>query len=155
MKIRILNVGRVRQKFVLEGEHEYLGRFSSDWKVKVEELALSNATSLSPKETLRKEAELTLKQFKKDECVILLDEVGEQLTSAGLADFIRDAMLHSVRGLCFLIGGAYGVDKSVRDRADRVISLSKLTYPHQLVRLMLVEQVYRAYANIKSIPYGK
>jgi len=155
MKVRVLSVGRVKQKFVLEGEREYLTRIGADWKVSMEECGASSSSACSPQEVMKREAQIIAGKIKADQYTIALDETGEELTSKQLAVAMEKLMTKGTRSVCFLIGGAFGLHESVRKQADRVISLSRLTYPHQLVRLILAEQLYRAYARIKGAPYGK
>ncbi len=108
---------------------------------------------MSEKDMKKKEGELILSLLKKDDYLILLDERGKQFSSDELAVFIEDRSKESVKNLIFLIGGAYGIDKSVLDRANKTWSLSKLTFPHQLVRLLLAEQLYRACSIMKNEKY--
>jgi 23S rRNA (pseudouridine1915-N3)-methyltransferase len=96
---------------------------------------------------------MVLEWLEKDTVLIALDEFGKELTSEGLADLIVKKGNLSTKKLVFLIGGAFGLDESVLKRADHRISLSKLTFPHQLVRLILAEQVYRAYTIIRNEKY--
>lgn len=112
-----------------------------------------NAASLSESELKKKEGELVLAQLQDDDYLITLDERGKMLASEGLARFIQQRANESTRTLVFLIGGAYGIDSSVLKRAQLQWSLSSLTFPHQLVRLVLAEQVYRACTILKNEKY--
>ncbi len=103
-----------------------------------------NAGSLDDKELKKKEGELLLQTLGKDDYVVLLDERGKQLSSEGIAQFIQARANESVKQIVFIIGGAYGVSDAVMQRANYKWSLSQLVFPHQLVRLILAEQVYRA-----------
>lgn len=96
---------------------------------------------------------MILEQIRKEDLLVLLDERGKQLSSPELAQFIQQKANSSVKNLVFLIGGAFGVDNAVTQRADFVWSLSKLVFPHMLVRLILAEQVYRACTILKNEKY--
>ena len=108
---------------------------------------------LSQMDLKKQEAQTILEWLNKDAYVILLDERGKQLTSPELADFLQQRANKSVKKLIFLIGGVYGVDESIFTRANYTWSLSKLVFPHMLVRLMLAEQLYRACTILKNEKY--
>ncbi len=108
---------------------------------------------MSEMDLKKKEGEMVLDWIQKDDYLVALDEYGKQLTSETLADFIQKRSNQSVRKLVFLIGGAFGLDKAVLERANYKWSLSQLTFPHQMVRLILAEQVYRACSIIKNEKY--
>ena len=112
-----------------------------------------NAASLSEAELKKKEGELVLAQLQDDDYLIALDERGKRLASDGLARFMQQRANESTRTLVFLIGGAFGIDAAVLKRAQLQWSLSSLTFPHQLVRLVLAEQVYRACTILKNEKY--
>ena len=114
---------------------------------------LRNKTGLTEKELKAKEAAFVLESIKKEDFLVALDEKGTMLSSAKLASWIQARTNESVKQLVFLIGGAYGLDESVIKRANFVWSLSVLTFPHQLVRLILSEQIYRACTIIKNEKY--
>ena len=108
---------------------------------------------MSEMDLKRKEGEMILGWLKQDDYLIALDERGKQMSSEKLAAFIQSRANESVKQLVFLIGGAFGIDESVLKRADAKWSLSELTFPHQLVRLILAEQVYRACTILKNEKY--
>jgi len=108
---------------------------------------------LSEMDLKKKEGQMILAWLKKEDCLVALDENGKQLSSAGLAEFLQKKSNESVKNLVFLIGGAFGLDDAVLKRAHFRWSLSELTFPHQLVRLMLAEQVYRACTIIRNEKY--
>lgn len=156
MKISVLNVGRVRQSFIKEGEQEYLKRLqSTPFALTLFELGLDVPESLSPGEIQEREGVQLIKRLSGFEYVVALDERGKQVSSKEFASLLDKQMLTGTKSLAFIIGGAYGLSENVRQRANRVLSLSDLTMPHQLVRLVLVEQVYRAYTLLKGISYHK
>lgn len=103
--------------------------------------------------TRRMESDALERELQPDDYVILLDERGKQLTSRQLADCIETHQQQATRRLVFIIGGAFGVDERLRQRADLMWSLSALTFPHQFVRLILTEQLYRAFAILRGEPY--
>jgi 23S rRNA (pseudouridine1915-N3)-methyltransferase len=105
------------------------------------------------KELKKKEGEMILQTMLKDDYVVLLDERGKQLSSEGFAQFIQSRANESVKNIVFVIGGAYGVSEEVAQRANYKWSLSQLVFPHQLVRLILAEQVYRACSIIRNEKY--
>ena len=145
MKIQCWSVGKAHEKYVAEGIDMFTKRISNYFPVSWNLLSPpKNAASLSDEDLKIKEGELILSNLKKDDFLILLDERGKTLNSEGLAAFIQQRANESAKSLVFLIGGAFGVSKEVFKRADFVWSLSPLVFPHQLVRLILSEQIYRA-----------
>jgi 23S rRNA (pseudouridine1915-N3)-methyltransferase len=155
MKLVILSVGKVRQSFIREGEAEYLQRIKGSFQLEVAELGLDAPDSLSPEEVKEREAKEILKKLNAFDFVIALDERGKRLTSEKFAELLGTRMTSGTRSVCILIGGAYGFAESVRQQADYVLSLSDLTLPHQLARLVVVEQCYRAFTMMKGIRYHK
>ena len=112
-----------------------------------------NAGTLSEADLKKKEGELILGMLQKDDYLVVLDERGQTLDSPGLAQFLQKRGNESIRNLVFLIGGAYGTDNAVIKRANYQWSLSKLVFPHQLVRLILSEQIYRACSILRNEKY--
>jgi 23S rRNA (pseudouridine1915-N3)-methyltransferase len=112
-----------------------------------------NAGLLSEAELKTKEGESILNLLKKEDYVLLLDERGKQFSSEGLAAFIQQRANESIKNLIILIGGAYGVSNEVTQRANQIWSLSQLVFPHQLVRLILAEQIYRACTIMRNEKY--
>lgn len=156
MKITILNVGRVRQSFIKEGEAEYSKRLrNTPFAPRFVELALQAPESMGPAEVQEREAVELEKRLAAYDFVVVLDERGKQLTSGEFSRFIETTTQNGVRSLVFVIGGAYGFAERIRHRADYVLSLSKLTFPHQVTRLVLMEQIYRAHTLLKGIAYHK
>lgn len=156
MKLSIINVGRVRQSFIKEGEQEYLKRLqSTPYALTLLELGLDAPESLSQAEVQEREAIELAKRLDAYEYVIVLDERGKQLASKEFAQLLDKRAQMGAKSIAFVIGGAYGFSEKIRQRADYVLSLSALTLPHQLTRLVLVEQVYRAYTLIRGIAYHK
>ncbi len=154
MKINCWTIGKAHESYVKAGVDEFTKRISHYFKVEWNILpAPKNASLMSEKDMKKKEGELILSLLKKDDYLVALDERGKQFSSDELAVFIEDRSKESVKNLIFLIGGAYGIDQALLDRANKTWSLSKLTFPHQLVRLLLAEQLYRACSIMKNEKY--
>jgi 23S rRNA (pseudouridine1915-N3)-methyltransferase len=145
MKIQFWSVGKNNESFVDEGIKLFTKRISNYYPVDWQIIATpKNAAVLTDVDLKQKEGETILNLLKKEDYLILLDERGKTLTSEGLAGFIQQRANESEKQLVFLIGGAFGVSKAIFERADFKWSLSPLVFPHQLVRLILAEQIYRA-----------
>jgi len=149
MKITIACVGKLKEKYLREGVEEYLKRLTPFAKTEIREIseekmpdAPSDATRLK---VLERETERLLKIIPEDSCVFLLDLQGEPLSSTELAKKISALTLTGENHFCFVIGGAFGFAENLRCRADFCWCLSRLTFTHQMVRLILVEQIYRAF----------
>ena len=159
MKIKILPVGRGREKFIKHGLAEYLKRLGPYARVEVVEVADEQAPErLSPGETkivLTREAARLMNQIGEDDLVAALAIDGRQVTSEELAGFLRQWENEGRNQVTLVIGGSLGLDDSVLNRANLKLSLSRLTFPHQLCRLFLVEQVYRGFKIIRGEPYHK
>lgn len=154
MKISFWSVGKTNEVYIKEGVEEFTRRISRYYKTDWNIIPVpKNAGMLSEMDLKKKEGETILEWLTKDDYLVVLDERGKQLSSEGLAEFIQARANESRKKLIFLIGGAFGIDDSVLKRADHVWSLSKLTFPHQLVRLILAEQVYRACSILKNEKY--
>ena len=150
----MLLVGKTEDAYLREGISKYLNRLRHYIRLDFVEITeLKNTKSLSQTQQKAKEAELILKRILPSDQVILLDEKGVQLTSTQFAEFIDKKQLGSVSNLVFVVGGPYGFDESVYQRANDKMSLSKMTFSHQMVRLFFVEQLYRGYTIIKGEPY--
>lgn len=145
MKIHFWSIGKSHESYVNEGIEIFTKRIShyytAEWKLIP---SVRNASGLSVEDLKKGESEIILKLLKPDTILVVLDEKGKQLSSEGLADLIGLYANKSAKNVVFLIGGAYGVDDTIIKRADYLWGLSKLVFPHQLVRLILAEQVYRA-----------
>jgi 23S rRNA (pseudouridine1915-N3)-methyltransferase len=155
MKIVVLSVGRVRQRFVLDAEGEYLQRIKGSFQVELVELGMESPESMKPAEVQAREAEEVLKKTRSYDYLVVLDERGKEMTSKALSEFVQARMNSGIKSVCFVIGGAYGFAEKVRQEADLILSLSALTFPHQLTRMLLVEQLYRSHTLIKGISYHK
>lgn len=154
MKIIFLSIGKENDRFLKDIIEQFTKRINhyyfAGWKILP---TLKTNAQLSTKELLAKEAILILGHVKKEDYLVALDEKGTLLNSNNLASWIQNRANESIKQIVFLIGGAYGLDDSVLKRANLIWSLSPLTFPHQLVRLILAEQIYRACTIIKNEKY--
>lgn len=154
MKITFIIVGKTEDAYLKEGIDKYLKRLKHYVKFEIAEIPeLKNTKALTPEQQKAKEAELIIKKLSVTDHVILLDENGIQLSSPQFAAYIDKKALGSVSNLVFIVGGPYGFDNSVYQRANDKLSLSRMTFSHQMVRLFFVEQVYRAFTIMKGEPY--
>jgi 23S rRNA (pseudouridine1915-N3)-methyltransferase len=154
MKILFWSVGKAHEAYVKPGVEDFTRRISNYYPVKWDIIpGPKNAGMLSEMDLKRKEGETILNWLGKDDYLVALDERGKQMNSEGLAEFIQKRSNESTRNLVFLIGGAYGLDETVLKRANYRWSLSSLVFPHQLVRLILAEQLYRACTILKNEKY--
>jgi 23S rRNA (pseudouridine1915-N3)-methyltransferase len=153
MKITILAIGKKHDQKLLAAVEDYSKRLSHytslEWKLV--EAKITN--SMSENEIKLAESQVLLNQVSDVDTVVLLDETGTQLNSPALAEKLQNYMNQSVKNLIFIIGGAYGISEEVTKRADFIWSFSKLVFPHQLVRLILVEQLYRAHTILAGEKY--
>ena len=151
MRIRIVMVGRTERGFVAEGTSHYLDRILH-W-TKVEEVVLPKSVRATADEQRNEEEKTLLKAIASGGRVIVLDEIGVSMSSSEFAKKLGAWRDQGVRDTTFVIGGAYGMTDAVRKRADLVLSLSPMTFPHQLVRLLFAEQLYRAYSLLHGTGY--
>lgn len=159
MNIEIIVVGKVKEKHFKQGIEEYLKRLTSYAKVKIIEVA-DEATGDNLSETeinhiLLKEAKRIQAHLKSDRKLWVLAIEGKLLTSEEIAETIKDYSVYGQSKLTLVIGGSLGVDQSIKDQADLLVSFGRITLPHQLIRLVLVEQIYRAFRIINHEPYHK
>jgi len=154
MKITLLTVGKTDVKWVKEGLQLYISRLSHYTKFAMVEIPeLKNVSALSKDEIKVREGELILKSIRPEDHVVLLDEHGEQFTSINFASKINSHISRVGSDIVFVVGGAYGFSEPVYKRSNSMISLSKMTFSHQMVRVIFVEQLYRAFTIIKGEPY--
>jgi 23S rRNA (pseudouridine1915-N3)-methyltransferase len=154
MKLSFWSIGKSHEAYIKSGVEDFTKRISRYYKVDWNIIPVpKNAGMMSEMDLRKKEGEMILEWLKKDDYLIALDERGKSFTSEKLASFLQARANESVKQLVFLIGGAYGIDKRVLERADHTWSLSDLTFPHQLVRLILAEQVYRACTILRNEKY--
>ena len=145
MKFQFWSVGKNHEPYVKEGIELFTKRISNYYPVAWNVIPMpKNAASLSETDLKKKEGETIISLLQKEDYLVLLDERGKQMSSEELAAFIQTRANESARTIVFLIGGAFGISEDVKKRANYQWGLSKLVFPHQLVRLILAEQVYRA-----------
>jgi 23S rRNA (pseudouridine1915-N3)-methyltransferase len=154
MKLACWSVGKAHESYVKEGIDQFTNRLQHYFKTEWTLVPVPKSTGmLSEIDLRRKEADTILDWLEKDDYLVLLDEKGKSLSSEGLATFLQTRANESTKKIVFLIGGAFGVDEKVKKRAQFVWSLSSLVFPHQLVRLILAEQLYRAATIIRNEKY--
>lgn len=154
MKITLLSIGKTEDAYIREGIDKYLKRLKHYTKLELVDLPeLKNTKALTQDQQKSKEAELLLKKITNTDFVVLLDEKGMELTSSQFASYLDKKAIASTGTMIFIIGGPYGFDNSVYQRANDKLSLSRMTFSHQMVRLFFVEQLYRAHTIIKGEPY--
>ena len=159
MKITICCVGKIKEKFYSQAIAEYSKRLSKYCKLEIKEAA-DEKTPDSASDTVNmmikeKEGDRLLSFIKDDSYVIALAIDGKMLDSVELSEKIDNLMLSGKSDIVFVIGGSLGLDKRVLDRADYKLSFSKMTFPHQLMRVILLEQIYRSFRIMKNEPYHK
>ena len=154
MKISFWSVGKNNEIYVKEGVEDFTRRISRYFKAEWNIIPMPKNSGILPEmELKKKEGEAIMQLLTKDDYLVALEERGKQLSSEGLAEFIQARANESTKKIIFLIGGAYGIDEQVLKRANFKWSLSQLVFPHQLVRLILSEQVYRACTILKNEKY--
>ena len=154
MKVTLINTGKTEEKYIRDGLAVYEKRLVH--YCSFENICVNPASSsgkLPPNQLKLKEAELILKMIKPDDFVVLLDEKGKQMKSTELAAWLNEHHVRATRRLIFITGGAYGFHETLYQRANDKIALSLLTFPHQLVRLIFLEQLYRAFSITRNEPY--
>ena len=149
--IKLICVGSVKEKELASLIQEYLKRISKYTKIEIIEV---NDYSYEIKETLKSEAELIMKHISPKDYVITLEIDGKELNSLELSEKIRTTYITN-SNIDFIIGGSYGLDETIKSRSDFKLSFSKLTFPHQLFRLILLEQIYRSFKIINNESYHK
>ena len=147
-------VGKAHESYVKQGIEDFTKRITNYYPIEWKILLPAKQTANSLERDIKKAEALTIvNALQKDDYLVLLDEKGKQISSPQLAAFIESRANSSVRQLVFLIGGAFGVDEQIRTRANFTWSFSHLVFPHQLMRLMLAEQIYRACSIIRNEKY--
>lgn len=159
MNISIVTVGKLKEKYLKQGIEEYLKRLSSYAKMEIievpDEKAPEELSAIEMDQVKQKEGERILAKIHQDTYVIALAIEGKQKSSEELADTIDKLATYGKSKIAFVIGGSLGLSNEILTRADEKLSFSKMTFPHQLMRLILVEQVYRAFRINRNEPYHK
>ena len=154
MNIDLLVVGKTDSAEIQSLVATYLKRLNFYTRVTLVTLPdLKNTRNISAESQKRQEGELLMRQFADGDYVVLLDEKGAEMRSVEFSMWLQKRMNSGVRRLCFVIGGPYGFSKTVYDRADESISLSRMTFSHQIIRAIFAEQLYRAFTIIPNEPY--
>ena len=159
MKITVITVGKIKEKYLKDAIAEYSKRLSKYCKLEIIEVAdektPDNASGVVEDAIRSKEAERILKHVKDDSFVITLEINGKQLASEELADKIETLGVQGTSHIIFIIGGSIGLGDEVLQKSNYALSFSKMTFPHQLMRVILLEQIYRSYRIINGEPYHK
>ncbi len=154
MKIKLLCVGKTNFTFLKEGEQEYMNRLMHYCNFERLDLAdVKTGASLSHNELKNKEGQLILSKVNPTDFLILLDEKGKSFSSMDFSSFIEKKAMYGKTTIIFVIGGAFGFSPEVYDRANELVSLSKMTFSHQLIRLIFLEQLYRSFTILKGEKY--
>ena len=152
MKVALWVIGKTAESYLKSGLDVYFKRLKHYCDFEYQEfkdVSISNVRE----DLMKRESKQFIDKIRQDDYVILLDEKGISLTSVGFAGFIESLQNRSVKNLIFIVGGAYGHHESLKNRADKMISLSEMTFSHQMVRLIFAEQLYRAFTIIRNEKY--
>ncbi|RSL29338.1 23S rRNA (pseudouridine(1915)-N(3))-methyltransferase RlmH [Salibacterium salarium] len=159
MQIQVISVGKIKEKYINQGIAEFEKRLQAYCKLTIDEVSDEQAPEQMSDKELRqvkkKEGERILNKIKPTQYVFALDIKGEQWSSEQLANEMEKLSVHGKSQFTFVIGGSNGLSEDVLKRADKKLSFSKMTFPHQLMRLILLEQMYRAFKIQKNEPYHK
>ena len=159
MKLTVIAVGKIKEKYLRDAVTEYSKRLSRYCKLEIIEVAdekTPDQASEAVEDAIRKkEGERLLKHISDDMYVITLEIIGKMLTSEEFADRLKTLGVQGKSSVAFVIGGSIGLGKEVLKRSDYALSFSKMTFPHQLMRVVLLEQVYRGYRIMNGAPYHK
>ncbi len=154
MKIKLLFTGKTKPVYLDQGVKDYVQRINHYTSLQIIEIQdLKKTKGLPRQKIMELEGEKILKNIQAEEFVILLDERGKQLSSVGLAGLIEEKTMQSHKSIVYVTGGAFGYDKKVYDRANMLLSVSKMTFSHQVIRILFLEQLYRAFTLINGQPY--
>ena len=154
MEVQLWSIGKASNAYAEEGAQLFMKRLKhyTDFNFRIIP-PVKNSANLTVSELKAQEGKLILSLLNDNDYLVALDENGKLLTTGLLADFINQRNNAATRKIVFLIGGAFGLDKIVLDKADYILSLSPLTFPHQLVRLIMMEQLYRVYTILHNEKY--
>ena len=149
--ITLITIGKIKEKYITEGIEDYLKRLSKYTKIELIEL---EDESFDKTKTLKVEAEKILKRLNKKSYIITLEIEGKELSSIELSNLI-DNSINNYTDITFIIGGSYGLDDSIKELSNYKLSFSKMTFPHQLFRLLFLEQLYRSFKILNNEQYHK
>ncbi len=154
MTIRLIAIGKTDNRSLQQLITEYQNRLKHYVKFELEIIPdIKNSKNLSESQQKEKEGELILKKINNNDVLILLDENGKQFSSVDFANYLQKKMNSGIKQLVFVIGGPYGFSNTIYQQAQGKISLSKMTFSHQMVRLFVIEQIYRGFTILKNEPY--
>lgn len=154
MKILLITVGKTDSQWLAQGIEQYVERLGHFCQFQSEVIPdIRNTKNMEPQVQKTREGELILKMLLPSDQVILLDDKGREFTSAQMARWLEKTLAQSGKRLVFIIGGPYGFSEQVYERVPNRLSLSKMTFSHQMVRLIFTEQLYRAFAILNNLPY--
>jgi len=154
MKVKLLAIGKTDEPYLIKGMKEYENRITRYLSLEVVEIpGLKNASHLGKQEWKAKEAAKILPFFTGSDIIILLDERGKEMTSVEFSSLLNQQFISGSKNLVFVIGGPYGFDESVKKKAHLQLSLSRMTFSHQMVRLFFLEQLYRALTILRNEAY--
>lgn len=154
MNIKLIVVSKTDVPYLQTGVDEYVGRLKHYCEFELVVIpSLKNVGKMSADEVKQREGELIIKQLDRVDRIVLLDEHGKEFTSVGFADYLQKQMNAGVRTLAFVIGGAFGFSPAVYEVAHAKLSLSQMTFNHQMVRLFFLEQLYRAHTILRHEKY--
>lgn len=154
MEIALIVIGKTNTKYLVEGIEEYLKRLRHYIPYSIQILPdIKNTKKLTSDQQKDAEAKIILESLKAGDYVVLLDERGKEFTSMQFSEYLQRKINSGLRRLVFIIGGPYGFSKEVYNQADEKISMSQMTFSHEMIRLFFTEQVYRAMTIIRGEPY--
>ena len=154
MKVKLLTIGKTEEQYLKEGIGLYIKKIAHYFPFEYEEiLTLKQTKNGNVSEQKKREGEILLKKISPTDTVILLDENGKQYSSVEFSDFLQQKMQQNFKQIVFVIGGAYGFSQEVYQRNNQSLSLSAMTFSHQMVRLIFLEQLYRGASIWKNEPY--
>lgn len=155
MKLQLISIGKTQKKYLHEGINDYTKRINHyiPFETKIISTARKSGKGISVSEVLKMEESVFLKEVRKGDFIILLDEKGKGYTSTEFATYLQKLFLSGHKRIVFLIGGAWGVSDTLKESSNVRLSLSKMTFSHQLVRLVFLEQLYRAMTILNNEPY--
>ena len=154
MKVRVLFTGKTAEPWIRQGVELYAGRLRHYVSFELTELPdVRQTSSLSEEQVKVREGDVILKALRPSDHLVLLDEHGESFSSVGWARNLEQKIAHLPKDLVFVIGGPYGFSQALMQRSDELLSLSRMTFSHQMVRVIFLEQLYRAFTILKGEPY--